>query len=59
MLLPDCSMIYSTGGVLEQTVGVSLMTNVQLAIRGWGYRAVEFALGIGAIAAVTAIAKLL
>ena len=52
-------MIYSTGGVLEQTVGVPLMTNVQLAFRGWGYRAVEFALGIGAIAAVTAIAKLL
>jgi hypothetical protein len=35
------------------------MRNGQLGIRGWGYMAVEYALGIGAIAVVIEIAKLM
>jgi hypothetical protein len=52
-------MVYARSGVFEQTVGVPLMTNVQLTIRSLGYVAVEFALGIAAIAAVIEIAKFL
>jgi hypothetical protein len=33
-------------------VGVQLMRNAHLGLRSWGYTAVEYALGIGAIAVV-------
>ncbi len=46
-------------GALEAECGVPRMTKVQLAIHCFGYRAVEFTLGIAAIAAVIEIAKLL
>jgi hypothetical protein len=45
--------------VLEQTVGVPLMKIGQLGIHRWGYTAVEYVLGIAAIAAVIEIAKLM
>jgi len=45
------------GKVLGQTVGVPLMPNWQLRIRGVGYIAVEFAVGLASIVAVMAIAK--
>jgi hypothetical protein len=35
------------------------MRNGQLGIRSWGYTAIEYALGIAAIAAVIEIAKLI
>jgi Flp pilus assembly pilin Flp len=35
------------------------MRTVQFGIRSWGYTAVEYALGIGAIAVVVEIAKLM
>jgi hypothetical protein len=52
-----CSSFRAVGKLLGQTVGVPLMPNWQLRIRGVGYIAVEFAVGLASIVAVMAIAK--
>jgi hypothetical protein len=45
------------GDVLEQIVGIQLMTNWHRNIQSLGYRAAEIALGAAAIVTVVVIAK--